>query len=48
MLKAALNPNRLNATGDSLLNKLPSKSRKSRKRLASKRRRALLRREDIE
>ena len=48
MLRGAMNPNRLSATGDSLLNKLPSKSRKNRKRLASKKRRAILRREDVE
>lgn len=47
MRKAATNPNRLEAWSDSLANKLPSKSRKQRKRLASKRRRTLLRREDF-
>lgn len=47
MRKAATNPNRLEAWSDSLANKLPSKSRKQRKRLASKRRRTLLRREDL-
>jgi hypothetical protein len=45
MLRAAMNPSRL-AVGSDLVNKLPSKSRKLRKRQASKKRRALLRRED--
>jgi hypothetical protein len=48
MRKAATNPNRLEAWSDSLANKLPSKSRKQRKRLASKRRRIMLRREEFE
>jgi len=38
-------PNRLSVWGDSLLNKLPSISRKKRKRVASKKRRAQLNQE---
>ena len=48
MQKAATNPNRLDGRGDSVANSLPSKSRKQRKRRASKRRRAMLRQEDID
>ena len=48
MHKGSMNPARLPVWGDSLLNKLPSKSRKQRKRQASKKRRAMLRREDID
>ncbi len=39
-------PNRLQVWGDSLLNKLSSRTRKRRKREASKKRRTLLRREE--
>lgn len=46
MRHSATKTNRLAVWGDSLLNKLPSQSRKKRKRLASKKRRALLRSED--
>jgi|GEM_PF-1435680 len=38
-------PARLDAWGDSLLNKLPSISRQKRKRTASKKRRVILQRE---
>jgi hypothetical protein len=48
MQKAATNPSRLDGRGESVTNKLPSTSRKQRKRRASKRRRAMLRHEDIE
>jgi hypothetical protein len=48
MRKAATNPNRLDGHGDSVVSKLPSKSRKQRKRRASKRRRVILRKEDTE
>ncbi len=48
MLRGATNPARLPVSGDSLLNKLPSKSRKHRKRQASKKRRAMLRREETD
>ncbi len=42
-------PNRLAVWGDSLLNKLPGRSRKKRKREASKKRRSLLKRDrDLE
>lgn len=44
MMRARYNPNRLDVWGDCLLNKLPSVSRKRRKREASKKRRVLLRR----
>jgi hypothetical protein len=46
MRKAATNPSRLDGHGDSVANKLPSKSRRQRKRRASKRRRVMLRDED--
>lgn len=46
MERARTNPNRLDIFGQSMLNKLPSASRRRRKRQASKRRRDLLRRED--
>ena len=39
-------PNRLPIWGDSMMNNLPSASRKNRKREASKKRREALRRED--
>ena len=39
-------PSRLDVWGDSLLNKLPSRTRKKRKREASKKRRAILRNGD--
>lgn len=39
-------PSKLDTWGDSLLNKLPGVSRQRRKREASKRRRAMFRRED--
>jgi len=45
MRKAATNANRISGWGDSLLSHLPSTSRRQRKRQASKRRRAMLRRE---
>ena len=48
MRKAATNSKRLDGRGDSVANKLPSKSRKQRKRRASKRRRTLLRKEDVD
>jgi hypothetical protein len=38
--------NRLDVWGDSMVNKLPSLSRKRRKREASKKRRQILKRED--
>ena len=40
--RGATNPTRLRVWGDSLLNKLKGKSRKRRKREASKKRRAVL------
>jgi len=43
MRPSATKPNRLDVWGDSLLNKLSSRSRKRRKREASKKRRSLLR-----
>ena len=46
MKHADTNPNRLRVWGDSLVNKLPSISRKRRKREASKKRRVLLRKLD--
>ncbi|MEM9373761.1 MAG: hypothetical protein AAGA55_08970 [Planctomycetota bacterium] len=42
------NADRFTGWGDSLMNKLPSRSRKRRKRDASKRRRLFLRREAAE
>jgi hypothetical protein len=39
-------PNRLEGWGDSLVNKLPGRSRKQRKRQVSKKRRALLKAEN--
>lgn len=44
-MRARVNPSRLDVWGDSLLNKLPSVSRRRRKRSASKKRREMLRRE---
>jgi len=41
-------PSRLDVFGDSLLNKLPGRSRNKRKRAASKKRRVVLKREDAE
>jgi hypothetical protein len=46
MSRASTSPNRLGGWNDSLMNKLPATSRKRRKRQASKRRRALLRKFD--
>jgi len=48
MKKGQTNPSRLHVWGDSRMNKLPSASRKQRKRQASKRRRSDLRKEDGE
>ena len=48
MQRAVTNPNRLDGRGDSVVSKLPSKSRKQRKRRASKRRRAMLRQDGFE
>lgn len=48
MDKGSTNSSRLALWGESVMNKLPSKSRKQRKRLTSKKRRVLLRREDID
>ncbi len=45
MRKAATNANRMSGWGDSLVHHLPANSRRQRKRQASKRRRAMLRRE---
>ena len=45
MNRARTSPNRLDVWGDSMLNKLPSRSRKNRKRSASKKRRVGLRSE---
>ena len=42
-----LSPNRLRVWGNSLLNKLPSRSREQRKREASKKRRVALRKERL-
>lgn len=47
MKPSCTKPNRLEVWGDSLLNQLPSLSRKRRKREASKKRRAILRRDDL-
>lgn len=41
-------PNRLAVWGHSLLNKLPGRSRKNRKRTASKKRRALLKPQNLQ
>jgi hypothetical protein len=46
MKRSDTKPNRLDVWGDSLQNKLPSPSRKKRKRRASKKRRAQLKSED--
>jgi hypothetical protein len=46
MKRSHSKPNRLDVFGDSLVNKLPGRSRKQRKRVASKKRRALLKAED--
>ena len=43
MKQSETKPNRLDVWGDSLLNKLPSRTRKKRKREASKKRRVALR-----
>jgi hypothetical protein len=48
MLKGATSPHRFPAWNDSLTNKLPSKSRKQRKRQASKKRRAMLRKVELD
>jgi hypothetical protein len=45
MAKGETKPNKLAVWGDSLMNKLPGISRKRRKRSASKKRRAALRRD---
>lgn len=45
MKRANTNPNRLEVWGDSMMNKLPARSRKKRKREASKKRRVILRRD---
>lgn len=42
MKRSNTKPNRLGVWGDCMMNQLPSQSRKNRKRLASKRRRAML------
>jgi len=47
MGKGETNPRKLNVWGESMMNKLPGISRKRRKRSASKKRRALLRRESL-
>ncbi|MBI2824773.1 MAG: hypothetical protein HYX69_08810 [Planctomycetia bacterium] len=41
MQHSHLKPNRLDVFGDSMLNKLPARSRRQRKRQASKKRRAM-------
>jgi hypothetical protein len=46
MRRSDTKPNRLDMHGDSLQSKLPSPSRKKRKRRASKKRRAQLKAED--
>ena len=46
MKSSLTKPNRLDVWGDSMMNKLPSQSRRNRKRQASKRRRAVLKAED--
>lgn len=48
MKRSLTKPNRLDVWGDSLLNKLPSITRQKRKRVASKKRRVLLKREAVE
>ena len=45
MRHSDLKPNRLDVFGSSMLNKLPSESRRRRKRQASKKRRSLVRAE---
>ncbi len=45
MKRSETSPNRLDVWGDSMMNKLPSRTRQRRKREASKKRRVILARE---
>jgi len=47
MKPSVANANRLGVWGHSLLNKLPSRTRKARKRAAAKRRRVILSKADL-
>jgi len=46
MKKSHTKPNRLDIWGDGMMGNLPARTRKQRKRSASKQRRVILRRED--